>query len=691
MQIKTESTLQSAVPINPGGRQLSYNDEKLLLELSAMRNSTCWRITWPLRIVAYIVRGHFDAVNSELAAVAKWLTPNLLLRLRRSGMARLRQRLITAGFYVNNSEGDAALAAIVSMRNAATESNPSSDPLSAQMPAEAPAVDMSIVTFNSSRWISDFVDSVIALDYPRSHMTLHFVDNGSTDHTVPRLFQAVEKLAQSGIVANVVQQKNRGFGAGHNRGIRSGKAPFCLVTNIDLTFEPGSLSRVVATALSDSNDSAAWELRQKPYEHPKYYDPVTGATNWNSHACVLIRRAAFDAIGGYDENIFMYGEDVEFSYRLRRDGWQLRYCPMAVVSHHAYEHVAQVKPLQYTGSTFANLYLRLKYGTWPEVLAAVPMSLWLIARPAPFTGARLAVAQNLAKLLVLAPAALAGRRKSSVHFPFRGWDYEVAREGAFVKVGPIPADTPLVTVVTRTCQGRHKLLRQAILSVAHQTYPNIEHIVVEDGGAQTRELVQSLAQTTGRQIRHIGLGKVGRSPAGNVGLAAAAGRWCLFLDDDDLLFSDHVEVLAEKLRSDPNAVAAYSLAWQVPTETNRTGVTDYIEVAREVPHYLRQQFDRDVLAHHNYMAIQSVLFERRLYIERGGLEEDFDALEDWILWQKYAVGNNFVFTEKLTSMYRTPADIVKQKRRDDIFQAAYPLALARIRATLGSALVPRIG
>jgi hypothetical protein len=77
------------------------------------------------------------------------------------------------------------------------------------------------------------------------------------------------------------------------------------------------------------------------------------------------------------------------------------------------------------------------------------------------------------------------------------------------------------------------------------------------------------------------------------------------------------------------------------------------------------------------MAIQSVLFERQLFLERGGFDEDMDALEDWLLWLRYSEGNEFVYVPKVTSMFRTPADPEKVRQRMAAFEEAYPLALAR--------------
>ena len=56
------------------------------------------------------------------------------------------------------------------------------------------------------------------------------------------------------------------------------------------------------------------------------------------------------------------------------------------------------------------------------------------------------------------------------------------------------------------------------------------------------------------------------------------------------------------------------------------------------------------------MAIQSVLFKRQLFLDRGGFDTDVDYLEDWLLWLRYAFNNTFIFVPKLTSLFRVPAD-----------------------------------
>jgi GT2 family glycosyltransferase/SAM-dependent methyltransferase len=646
--------------------------------VSSIKRSTSWRFTAPLRFLGHLLRGDLPTAGRVVRYVGVIIGASLPRSLSFFLKQMLSRLLSITGYRAYSTANPRSIDAIIAERWKFTRETPALDPLMANMTKiDPPNIDISVVTYNSSRWVKDFIESLISIDYPKSCIIIRFVDNGSSDSTVETLQAAVKRLRETGYTIEILQRPNLGFGAGHNVAIRTGDAPFCLVTNIDLTFERNTLSHLVATAMADVDNAAAWEARQKPYEHPKFYDPVTGVTNWNSHACVLLRRSALELVGYYDETLFMYGEDVELSYRLRREGYVLRYCPNAVVNHYSYEHFETVKPLQYTGSTFANLYIRLKYGNRIDVLSIPLMCLRLAVAMEVFPGSRRLVIRNIIKLALVAPKALLSRRRSKVHFPFRDWDFEMIRDGASLQVPPLCDTTPLVSVITRTYNGREVFLRQALLSVAHQSYPEIEHVVVQDGGDTMRAVIEGIAGITRRNIRFISLDKVGRSAAGNAAIKASTGRWCLFLDDDDLLFYDHIEVLMNALYDEPDAAGAYSLAYEVVTDMLRSSSEGYRELTHSVPDLMRQEFDHTILAKYNFIPIQSMLFDRNLFIERGGLPEDMDALEDWVLWNRYSHRNRFIYVPKLTSMYRVPFDPVLRQRRQDAINEAYPLAHAR--------------
>jgi GT2 family glycosyltransferase len=176
--------------------------------------------------------------------------------------------------------------------------------------------------------------------------------------------------------------ENLGFGRGHNRLWWGGpQAPRLLLINPDALPAPHLLARL--TELCDSHpDAGAVEARQIPIEHPKRFDPATRETPWVSGACCLFDGAAFTAAGGFDEVFFLYGEDVDLSWRLRAAARRLYYCPDTFV-YHAKRlvdgYVGRSEAEQYHG-TLSTLLLRAKYGR--EALNARTLT-WLRANPSP--------------------------------------------------------------------------------------------------------------------------------------------------------------------------------------------------------------------------------------------------------------------------------------------------------------------
>ena len=61
-------------------------------------------------------------------------------------------------------------------------------------------------------------------------------------------------------------------------------------------------------------------------------DPSERPVGWLSGSCLLVRKAAFDEVNGFDERYFMYMEDVDLGDRMGRAGWQNVYVPAAEIS-----------------------------------------------------------------------------------------------------------------------------------------------------------------------------------------------------------------------------------------------------------------------------------------------------------------------------------------------------------------------
>ncbi|MGZ5596707.1 MAG: glycosyltransferase [Usitatibacter sp.] len=554
------------------------------------------------------------------------------------------------------------------------------------------AVDISIVTYKPDfPLLQQLIDSLSEPAAAALERNL-FVQDNSVDPEIAARLAAMPGLAPGGAFARVdiaASGANVGFGRGHNANAARGGAPYLLVLNQDCVLEPGVLEKLVRSAEESPAEVAAWELRQIPYEHPKVYDPVTLDTVWASGAAVLLRRGAFEAVGGFEPRIFLYGEDVDLSWRLRARGWRVVYQPRLAVVHRTYRVAGEVKPLQVFGGVAANLALRARYGGLLRTLEGLVMLCGEILARQPFPGRRAGLAKaGLAFLWKWPYFAWTSVHPTAAFRPhFQGWGYEARRDGAFVEFSSRREHPgrprPLVSILIRTVD-RPAWLREVLASCANQTYGNLEVVVIEDGPEKSRSIVEEFRDRLSIRYRATGE-RVGRARAGNIALAEAKGEWLNFLDDDDVFFADHVEVLVDAVQRSKVA-GAYALAWETQTEFVDREHARYEEVLHVTRHH--QRFDRLTLWHHNYLPIQAVLFHRRLFEKHGGFAEDMDQLEDWNLWTRYTLEDDFVMVEKTTSKYRVPANTRIAAERQALLDRAYRDALAR-QASLRLTLSPR--
>jgi GT2 family glycosyltransferase len=551
-------------------------------------------------------------------------------------------------------------------------------------------VDVSIVTHEPEMELLRALIASLAEPARAPARLALFIEDNSPDPGTTSRISALPELQVSRAFARVEVRRsgsNLGFGRGHNANAARGGSPWLLLLNQDCVLEPGALDTLLDAAISDAEAVAAWEMRQVPYEHPKGYDPATLATPWVSGAAVLLRRSAFLEVNGFDEHFFLYGEDVDLSWRLRARGWKLRYVPRAAVVHRTYAAASEVKPLQVFGSVYASLAIRLRYGSLARVAQGLGMLGAELVAPSTFPGRRAGLVRALARFLWHAPHFLLTPVRPTEGFRpfFAGWGYEVRRDGAFHEFtsrrGAPDRPRPLVSILIRTVR-RPVQLREALASCVNQTYPHLEVVVIEDGDPASKYVVDEFA---GRlDIRYRATGRaVGRARAGNLAMREARGEWLNFLDDDDVLFADHVEVLVDAATRS-GLMGAYSLAWETQVVARPDGGVE--EVLHSTRHH--QRFDRLTLWHHNYLPIQAVLFHRSLFERLGGLAEDMDLLEDWNLWTRYTLEHEFVFVEKTTSKYRLPATARVAAERQAALDRAYADAIERQRA-LQVTLSPR--
>jgi GT2 family glycosyltransferase len=203
-------------------------------------------------------------------------------------------------------------------------------------------------------------------------------------------------------------ERNLGFGTAVNLVARRSGARWIAAANADIRLTPGALDALVAAGDDDLGvgavaprlllpdgstqpsvqpfpglaDALARVLRlhrvsgavaRRLYLESHWDPDVAADVPWATGAFLLVRREAFLDIGGFDEAIWMYGEDLDLGWRLHQAGWTTRYEPAAVVhhDHSAASSVAFGDGLldRWVGATYD--WLRLRRGRRSARLVAV--------------------------------------------------------------------------------------------------------------------------------------------------------------------------------------------------------------------------------------------------------------------------------------------------------------------------------
>jgi N-acetylglucosaminyl-diphospho-decaprenol L-rhamnosyltransferase len=273
-----------------------------------------------------------------------------------------------------------------------------------------PEVSAVVVTYNAAPWIERCLDSLRG-----TKAEVIVVDNGSTDGTVELVREKFPK-------ARLLQEENRGFGAGNNAGMRVASGRYFLLLNPDAWLTDGALERLVAFA--DKHPDAALvgprllnpdgSLQRSVRGYPTPWRIATeyfflrklapGSRTLNAFfganfdhqsvreaeflfgACLLVRREAVDSIGGFDEEFFLMSEEVDWCYRFRRAGWKVLFYPGAEVFHVV---GASLNPRQFKAIVRGHLQFLRKHRGEREAERARRVMLWgLRMRGLVFRGAR---------------------------------------------------------------------------------------------------------------------------------------------------------------------------------------------------------------------------------------------------------------------------------------------------------------
>ena len=218
----------------------------------------------------------------------------------------------------------------------------------------AKKISIVIVSYNVSKLLDECLQSV-ARALQGIDGEVFVVDNHSVDKTIAML---KEKHPEVKVIAN---EENVGFSRANNQAIRLSKAEYVLLLNPDTVVYENTLHGVLdfMDKHPEAGGAGVRMLTREGHRAPESRRSIPtpwvamlkmlGATrryymshlSWDepgqieavSGAFFLVRRKALDQVGLLDEDYFMYGEDIDLSYRLLKGGWQNWYLPYDIIHY----------------------------------------------------------------------------------------------------------------------------------------------------------------------------------------------------------------------------------------------------------------------------------------------------------------------------------------------------------------------
>ncbi|MBV9802877.1 MAG: glycosyltransferase family 2 protein [Solirubrobacterales bacterium] len=217
---------------------------------------------------------------------------------------------------------------------------------------DAATVAVQIVNYRTRRYLERCIETAVAdLGGSGPAYEINLLDNASGE-------DLADLAARFSAVRASVAPSNVGFGGGHNLLARETEAPYLLILNPDVELRgPGTIARLLDVVAGDVRVSAAGpklimaDGRPQPYDHGRLHGAraaiaikgghsywratdVRQEVAWVSGAAMLVKRAAFMAVGGFDERLFLYKEDEDLCLRMRAAGGVIVYEPGVVMGHH---------------------------------------------------------------------------------------------------------------------------------------------------------------------------------------------------------------------------------------------------------------------------------------------------------------------------------------------------------------------
>ena len=215
---------------------------------------------------------------------------------------------------------------------------------------------ISIVNFNAGEYLLNCLKSIKDVE-DEVNMEVFVVDNNSSDRSIEK---AQKEFPKYKYILNI---ENLGFGKAHNLVLKNLNTEYILILNPDVELKKGDLKEMLnymeenkevgasspeIILTNGVRDLTAHRGFPTPWASFKYFlfkdDSLYHLTNFDltkihevdaiTGAYFLTRKSVLEKVGFFDEDYFMYAEDLDLCYRIKKAGYKIMYVPTVKVLHH---------------------------------------------------------------------------------------------------------------------------------------------------------------------------------------------------------------------------------------------------------------------------------------------------------------------------------------------------------------------
>jgi len=220
-----------------------------------------------------------------------------------------------------------------------------------------------IISYNTEKITINCLKSIIeSLKNSSLKYEIIVVDNASKDSSVSSIKKLKSEIKNRNLKINLIENKeNIGFGPANNQAVKLAKSDYLLFLNSDIIVLNASIEKLYnfykqneklfnflgGKLLNKDGTSqpscgpmytlpmifAHLFLRGDYWELTRYSPKKIKEVDWISGACILTKKEYFEKLGGFDEKIFMYMEEIDLFYRAKKHGFKVFFYPEAKFIH----------------------------------------------------------------------------------------------------------------------------------------------------------------------------------------------------------------------------------------------------------------------------------------------------------------------------------------------------------------------